>query len=80
MPAFTSEELCLISIFSYKSRNELINELSGLQGALSPEETLLSGLISGTILKLQKMNSEQYQAVVPALIEEKDPWHFDLGL
>ena len=80
MPAFTSEELCLISIFSYKSRNGLINELSGLQGSLSPEETLLSGLISETIHKLQKMDSEQYQALVPALIEEKDPWHFDLGL
>ena len=80
MPAFSSEELCLISIFNYKSRSGLIDELSGLQGSLSPEEKLLSDLISGTIHKLQQMTGEQYQALVPALIEEKDPWHFDLGL
>lgn len=80
MTAFTEEELSLISTCNYESRDGLIDELSWLLSTLSPEEKHLAGLISGVVQKLEKMTREEYRSFAAAIVPEKGPRHFDLGL
>ena len=80
MTAFTEEELSLISTCNYESRDGLIDELNWLLSTLSPEEKHLAGLISGAVHKLQKMTREEYRYFAEAVVPEKSPRHFSLGL
>ena len=52
MPAFTEEEMSLISTCNFESKNGLIDELTRLQGTLSPEEKHLASLISGRLFDI----------------------------
>lgn len=80
MPAFTEEEMSLISTCNFENKNGLIDELTWLQGTLSPEEKHLASLISGTVKKLEKMSREEFKVFSASVVPPKKPLHFDLGL
>ena len=63
MGNFTFEEMNLICIYNTGSRTGLIDSLSEMRGAISPEETELLVLTHSTLSKLRALTADAFSVL-----------------
>ncbi|WP_409968036.1 YodL domain-containing protein [Bengtsoniella intestinalis] len=65
---FTVEETNLMCIYTADTRNELMANLSEMQGHLQEDETELKELTASVLTKLESMTDEEFEAVKGELV------------